>query len=62
LAQDWASTDIWCASSFARPTIVNGGAFVPTYEVSSGTRTFSTCPLPTSSGIPYPSGLLVYHH
>ena len=62
LAQDWASTDTWCASSFARPTIVNGGAFVPTYGVSSGSRTFSTCPVPGSSGIPYPSGLLVYHH
>ena len=61
LAQDWksAATDIWCASSFARPTIVNARAFVPTYMVSHDTRTFSSCP--TSASTPYASGILRYH-
>jgi hypothetical protein len=63
LANDWSSTDTWCASSFARPTIVNAGAFVPTYAVSTGGRSFpgGTCPTTSTSGIPYPSGILVYH-
>jgi hypothetical protein len=63
LAEDWASADTWCASSFARPTIVNAGAFVPTYAVSTSGRSFpgGTCPTTTTSGIPYPSGILVYH-
>ncbi len=34
LHQDWVSsevngTNLWCASSFARPTVVNGRAYVP---------------------------------
>lgn len=63
LHMDWNSTDTWCASSFARPTIVNAGAFVPTYAVSTTSRSFpgGTCPTTTTSGIPYPSGILVYH-
>ena len=59
LPQDWKSTDTWCASSFARPTIVNASAFVPTYMVSHDTRTFSSCP--TSATTPYASGILRYH-
>ena len=63
LQKDFASssTDYWCASSFARPAVVNGSVFVPTYAVSSGTRTFMTCPTTTTTGIPFPSGLLRYH-
>jgi hypothetical protein len=61
LTKDFASTDTWCASSFARPTVVNASAFVPTYAVSAGTRTFTACPTPTGSGNPYPSGLLRYY-
>lgn len=61
MKMDWnsASTDIWCVSSFARPTVVNASAFVPTYAVSHDTRTFTACP--TSATTPYPSGLLRYH-
>jgi hypothetical protein len=62
LAEDWVSTDIWCASSFARPTIVNGSAFVPTYAVSTTGQTFTSCPTITTMGIPFPSGILRYHH
>jgi hypothetical protein len=76
LGEKYKSTDTWCASSYARPTIVNGSAYVPTYAVScpsgkSGcgrTQTFSTCQsLGSISGSigdgngPYPSGLLQYH-
>jgi hypothetical protein len=61
LALDWNSADTWCASSFARPTVVNGSIFTPTYAVSYGTRTFSSCPTTTTTGIPFPSGILVYH-
>ena len=76
LAEEYRSTDTWCASSYARPTIVNGSAYVPTYAVScpsgkSGcgrVQTFSTC-YDTQEGMsgsigvggPYPSGLLQYH-
>jgi hypothetical protein len=76
LGEKYKSTDTWCASSYARPTIMNGSAYVPTYAVScpsgkSGcgrTQTFSTCygPGGPSGSIgdgngPYPSGLLQYH-
>jgi hypothetical protein len=60
LTKYWNSTDVWCASSFARPTVVNGGIFVPTYAVSYGTGTFTQCPVSTLSGSPYSTGLLVY--
>jgi hypothetical protein len=59
LSMDWSSTDTWCSSSFARPTIVNGSVFVPTYAFSNGTFT-TTCPLPGATS-PAPSGILVYH-
>jgi hypothetical protein len=75
LLKKYKSTDIWCASSSARPTIVNGSAYVPTYAVScpsgkSGcgrTQIFSKCQGPGGPsgsigvGGPYPSGLLQYH-
>jgi len=73
LAQKFASTDTWCASSFARPTVVNAKVFAPTYAVScpSGkggcgrTQTFSNCKSSGTGSIgdgngPYPSGLLRY--
>jgi hypothetical protein len=59
LSLDWSSADTWCSSSFARPTIVNGSVFVPTYAFSNGTFT-TTCPLPGAT-TPAPSGILVYH-
>jgi hypothetical protein len=75
LGEKYKSTDTWCASSYARPTIVNGSAYVPTYADScpsgkSGcgrTQPFSTC-YGTNDGTsgsigvggPYPSGLLQY--
>ena len=71
LQLDWQTNtnismpDIWCASSFARPTIANGSVFVPTYAVGttgSGTPAFTgTCPVaPDLTNGPYPSGLKVY--
>ncbi len=59
----WKDTDAqtWCASSFARPTVVNGSAYVPTYAFSATGFPNSLCPTPTTSGIPYPSGVLMYH-
>jgi hypothetical protein len=61
MGYEWNSTDTWCASSFARPTIVNGQVFVPTYAVSVSTKTFTSCTQTTlSSGGPYPPGILMY--
>jgi hypothetical protein len=50
----------WCASSFARPTVVNWSIFVPTYAVSTTGKQFSSCPTPQTQGIPYNSGVLMY--
>jgi hypothetical protein len=69
-----SSSDVWCASSFARPTIVNASVFVPAYAVScpsggtgcSRTQTFTNCKHTGTGSIgsgspPYPSGMLRYH-
>ena len=67
LAPLWNSTDVWCSSSYARPTVVNGSAFVPTYVAQEQGVTFPTsddqtvCPSSEySTGTGWPSGVLVY--
>jgi hypothetical protein len=51
LALKWYTTDAFCASAMALPTVVHGEVFVPTYAATS---------CPRGSGSVVTSGILVY--
>jgi hypothetical protein len=54
----WTSSDVFCLSSFALPTIAKGRIYVPTYSIpTSGT---GICPK-TGDQTTYENGILVYY-
>ena len=59
IPQPWHSSEIFCAASYALPTVVHGQVFVPTYAINLTGTAATACP---SSGTtsPYPAGILVY--
>jgi len=62
LTKVYASTDIWCSSSYAEPAVANGNVFVSTFAVSTTANSFTSCPTGSSlTSPPGSSGILVFN-
>jgi len=59
ISQPWHSSEIFCAASYALPTVVHGQVFVPTYAINLTGSASTACPSSGTSTV-YPSGILVY--